>query len=424
MFILMLIILLGGMITGVPVAFALILSSLLVLLIKGIPLVAFIQNLSIGINSFPFLAVPFFILAGQLMNTGGITTRVFRFANHLVGPIRGGLGQVNILSSLIFAGMSGAAIADASGLGVVEIKAMRDAGYDKDFSVAVTAASSTVGPIIPPSIAMVVYGMSAEVSVGRLFIGGIIPGLMMTIALMGLTYFIAIRRNYRREQRGALKLVIKDFVSALPALMTPLIIVGGILGGVFTPTEAGAVAVLWAVIVGLFVYKELKLKDLPKVFFEAMFTTAKILFIVGGAYVFGWILTYFNIPVVFASFMGNITSNSTLIILLFIFLYLILGCFMEAAAIIVMTVPVVLPLLHNAGIDPVFFGVLITMCLSIGTLTPPLGTVMYVICNIGDIGVEHFIRIIVPYLAVLITVVILVGLIPSLVTFLPELLMK
>ena len=420
----MILTLLGGIFIGLPVAFALILSSVLALVVNGIPLDAFVQNISLGINSFPLLAVPFFILAGQLMNSGGITNRLFRFANNIVGPIRGGLGQVNIFASLIFAGMSGAAVADASGLGMVEIKAMRDGGYDNDFSVAITAASSTVGPIIPPSIPMVVYGMSASVSVGSLFIGGIIPGIMMTVALMILTFVIAGIRKYKTEPRVTFRVFLKDLVAALPALLTPLIIVGGILGGVFTATEAGAVAVLWALIVGLFIYKELRIRDLPRILLEAMHTTAKILFIVGGAAVFGWVLTYFNVPADFATFMSGLTTNPTLIVLLFILLYLLLGCFMEAGAVIVMTVPVVLPLLQQVGIDPVFFGVLMTMCLSIGTLTPPLGTVMYVMCNIGNITMERFTRVILPYLGVLILVVLLVGFFPSLVTTLPQWVMK
>jgi len=423
MLLMMVLILLAGMAAGLPVAFSLMLSSVVALLINGIPLDAFVQNISLGINSFPLLAVPFFILAGQLMNSGGITTRIFRFANHLVGSIRGGLGQVNILNSLIFAGMSGAAIADASGFGIMEIKAMRDAGYDDDFSVAITAASSTIGPIIPPSIPMVVYGMAAEVSVGRLFIGGIIPGFLMTIALMVLTYLIATRRGYRTEPRVALRVFLKDLAAALPALITPLIIVGGILGGVFTATEAGAVAVLWALIIGLFVYREITFKDLPRVLFEAMYTTGQILFIVGGAAVFGWVLTYFDVPASFASLIAGVTSNPTLIVLLLVVLYLVLGCFMEAGAVIVMTVPVIMPLLRRVGIDPVFFGVLMTMTLAIGTLTPPVGTVMYVMCNIGRISVEHFTRIILPYLAVLVLVVLLVAVFPPLVTALPALMM-
>jgi tripartite ATP-independent transporter DctM subunit len=303
----------------------------------------------------------------------------------------------------------------------VEIKAMKDAGYDSDFSIAITAASSTIGPIIPPSIIMVVYGITAEVSVGRLFIGGIIPGLLMTVALMVLTYIIAVRRNYPSERRASFKELTSSFLNALPAIITPVIIVGGILLGVFTPTEAGAVAALYAFIIGVFVYKELKLKDLPKIFIQTMITTSLILFLVGSAKVFGWVLTYFRVPAIIAEYIGGLTTNPLLITLLFTVIYLILGCFMEAAAIVVMTIPVVIPLLYAVGIDPVFFGVLVSMCMSIGTITPPLGTVMYLMCNIGGIQVEHFIQIIWPYLVILIGVIFLIAFFPDIVMFLPNL---
>jgi tripartite ATP-independent transporter DctM subunit len=408
--------------SGLPIAFALCVPSILVLVIRGIPLSAFIQNFSLGVNSFPLLAVPFFILAGNLMNSGGITQRIFRFANALVGPIPGGLGQVNIIASLIFAGMSGAAVADAAGLGVVEIKAMRDAGYDRDFSAAITAASSTIGPIIPPSIIMVVYGVTAEVSVGRLFMGGVIPGFLMTAALMLFVLVIAIRKNYPREKRIPFGLMMKEFLEALPALFTPLIIVGGILGGVFTPTEAGAIACLYAFIVGLFFYRELNFKDLYRIALNTMMMTALILFIVGAAKVFGWVLTYLRIPAVFAQTIGSLTQSPLLIILLLVGVYIFLGCFMEASSIVVMTVPVVLPLLKTLGIDPVYFGVLVAMCMSVGTLTPPVGTVLYVVCNIAEIPVEHFIRTLLPYIGILLLVIVLVAIFPQLVLFLPNLL--
>ena len=408
---------------GLPVAFCLCFTSILTMFLQDISLLAFVQNLSLGINSFPLLAVPFFILSGLLMNTGGMTHRIFNFANYIVGPIRGGLGQVNIAASLVFAGMSGAAVADAAGLGVVEIKAMKDAGYDSDFSVAITAASSTIGPIIPPSIIMVIYGIAAEVSIGRLFIGGIFPGFLMTLALAVLTYIIATRRNYPVEAKVKIMTVLKGFINALPALFSPLIIVGGILGGIFTPTEAGAVAVLYSLILGLFVYKELKFKDLPKIFIEAMLTTSLLLFIVGAAKTFGWVLTYFRIPAEFAEFVSTLTKDPLLIMFLFIGVYLFLGCFMEAAATVIMTVPVVLPLIKAVGIDPVFFGVVVSMCMSIGTLTPPLGIVMYMMCEIGDISVERYTRVIMPYLLVLIAVIILMALFPDIVMYLPNLLM-
>ena len=414
---------LATLLIGLPVAFCLCFTSIATMYAQGISLLAFIQNLSLGINSFPLLAVPFFILSGMLMNTGGVTSRIFNFANFLVGPIRGGLGQVNIAASLVFAGMSGAAVADAAGLGVVEIKAMKDSGYDSDFSVAITAASSTIGPIIPPSIIMVVYGIAAEVSVGRLFIGGIIPGILMTLALGALTWFIAKRRNYPVEKRVSATTAFRGFIAALPALMSPLIIIGGILTGMFTPTEAGAVAVVYSLILGLFVYRELKPKDLFKIFVEAMLTTSLLMFIVGAAKTFGWVLTYFRIPAQFADFVITLSNDPTMIILLFIGVYLFLGCFMEAAATVIMTVPVVLPLLTKVGIDPVFFGVIVSMCMSIGTLTPPLGIVMYIMCEIGDISVERYTRVIMPYLLLLIAVIMLMAFFPSLVLYLPDVLM-
>jgi len=417
------VLLIGTMLIGLPVAFCLCFTSIMTMIFQDVSLLAFAQNLSLGINSFPLLAVPFFILSGQLMNTGGMTHRIFNFANSIVGHIRGGLGQVNIAASLIFAGMSGAAVADAAGLGVVEIKAMKDAGYDSDFSVAITAASSTIGPIIPPSIIMVIYGITAEVSIGRLFIGGVIPGLVMTIALVILTYAIATRRNYPVEPRVDARTFFKGFLNALPALFTPLIIVGGILSGIVTPTEAGAVAVVYSLLLGLFIYKELKLKDLPGIFIEAMLTTSLLLFIVGAAKTFGWVLTYFRIPAVFAEAVSGFTNNPVLIMLLFIGVYLFLGCFMEASAAVIMTVPVVLPLIKSVGIDPVFFGVIVSMCMSIGTLTPPLGIVMYIMCEIADITVEHFTRVILPYLFVLIAVIFLLAFFPGIVLFLPNLFM-
>ena len=407
---------------GLPIAFCLCVSSIVAMVSQGLSLQAFVQNLSIGINSFPLLAVPFFILAGKIMNLGGITKRIFAFANAIVGPFSGGLAQVNIFSSLIFAGMSGAAIADAAGLGVVEIKAMKDSGYDSDFSVAITAASSTIGPIIPPSIIMIIYGITARVSIGKLFIGGIIPGLIMTVALMILTYIIAMKRKYPKQERQHFARLVQSFFKAVPALITPLIIVGGILAGIFTPTEAGSIAVLYAIIAGVFIYKELKFKELPRLFIDTMRMTSIILFIVASASVCGWVLTYYQIPANFAQSLGALTTNPVLLTLLFVCFYILLGCFLEAAAIVVMTVPVILPLLKMAGIDPVFFGVLISMCMSLGTLTPPVGTVMFIMCNIGGISIERFSRIILPFLAILLFVILIVALFPGLVLFLPQIL--
>ncbi|MBC7189557.1 TRAP transporter large permease, partial [Candidatus Aerophobetes bacterium] len=247
--------------------------------------------------------------------------------------------------------------------------------------------------------------------------------IVMAVGLAVLTYVIAWKRNYPREKRADFKTILKSFYRALPALITPLIIIGGILGGVFTATEAGAVAVLYALVIGMFVYKELKLRHLPKLFLESMSTTAAILFIVGAAKVFGWLLTYFRFPALVASYISNLTTNPLLITLLFVGVYLFLGCFLEASAIVVMTIPVVMPLLFMTGIDPVFFGVLVAMCMSIGTLTPPLGLVMYVVCDIGKISVEEYVRAILPYLVLLIGVIIIMAFFPSFVLYIPNLMM-
>lgn len=424
MSLIMIIILLLAIAAGIPVAFGLSFASIATLFINGLPFTVFTQNFSLGVNSFSLLAIPFFILAGKLMNSAGITTRIFRFVNYFVGPFRGGLGQVNIISSLIFAGMSGAATADAAGLGMIELKAMKDAGYDDDFSVAITAASATVGPIIPPSIIMVVYGITAEVSIGRLFIGGIIPGILMTLTLMIITYIIAVKRDYPREEKVPFRVIASSFFSALPALLAPLVIIGGILGGIFTATEAGAVTVLYALFIGTFIYKELTFKRFFEVLLDSMVTTSIVLVIIGSAKVFGWILTYYQIPAIAAQQLISLTQNPLAITSLLVILYLFLGCFMESAAIVVMTVPVIIPILNTVGIDPIFFGVIVAVCMSIGTLTPPLGIVMYVLCDIGNVPIDRYFKVILPYLAALIGVIFLLVLMPDIVTFLPNIFLE
>lgn len=405
---------------GVPVGFSIGLSSIFVLWLNGMPFSIFIQNFAMGMNSFSLLAIPFFILAGKLMNTSGITERIFTSVTDLVGHFRGGLAQVNIVSSLIFAGMSGSATADAAGLGMVEIKAMDNAGYDRDFSVAVTAASSTIGPIIPPSIIMVIYATAAQESVGKLLIGGIVPGILMTVALMLITFFIARKRDYPREQKTTFSKKVDSFVKAIPAMLGPVILVVGILSGVFTATEAGSVIVLYSFILGFFIYKELTLKQLWQIFLETMVTTANIMLIIGSAKAFGWILSYYNVPAMVATGLMALSQNPTIITLLLVAMFLFLGCIMEAAAIVIMTVPVVLPILTQLGINPIAFGVIVAVCMSIGTLTPPLGIVMYVLCDIADLSIGKYIKALTPYLITLLVVILILVLFPGLITWLPN----
>jgi tripartite ATP-independent transporter DctM subunit len=405
---------------GLPVGFALAASSILLMILAGIPIQLFATKFLHSLNSFTLLALPFFILTGQLMNTGGITRKIFDFADDLVGPIRGGLAQVNIVASMIFAGISGAAVADAAGLGTVEIDAMTKRGYDKDISVAVTAASATVGPIIPPSIILVVIGIAGEYSIGGLLVGGLVPGVLMGFLMMVLTYFLAKGRNYPVSNRPPVRKIVKDFKSAGFALGAPFIIVGGVMSGIFTATESGAIAAAYSFIVGAFIFKELNARLLIQSLIETAKMTAMILFLLSTAYVFGWLLSYHQVPLHVTNFLTSISPNKYLILVGVCILYLILGTIMEAAAIVVMTLPVLSPALLRIGVDPIHLGVLIGINMSIGTITPPLGTVMYTVCAVGDLSVPRYLKAIYPYMLLLIASMFVMVFFPQVITFLPH----
>lgn len=415
--------LLGFLLLTVPVGFALGYVVFNYFLVNGVPLTNLVQTIGQGVNNFTFLAVPFYIMAGQLMNTGGMTNAIFGFANSLVGHIRGGLGHVNILASMIFAGMSGAAVADAAGLGTVEIKAMLDNGYDLEYSVAVTAASATIGPIIPPSIIMVIYGITANVSIGKLFIGGIIPGLLMGVAMLGLNYYFALKRNFPVSNISDLQTVGSSFRKALPALVLPLIIVGGILSGFFTPTEAGAVATVYALILGVLVNREISLADLKGIFLDTMLQSAQVGFIVATAAAFSWVLTFEQVPVKVANYLTGVIHSPVVLLIVLNAIYLLLGAIMEASAIVIMTVPIVMPLAMKMGIDPIHLGVLVAINMSVGTLTPPVGIVMYVLTEISGITVKDYTRAMLPWLGLLVGIIVLLIFFPPAITWLPSLLM-
>ncbi|MBT8361205.1 MAG: TRAP transporter large permease [Desulfobacterales bacterium] len=407
---------------GAPVAIALAGSSLLAILVEGtLPPFVVLHRMIGGMDSFPLLAVPFFILAGSLMNTAGITGRIFDFAKALVGWMRGGLGHVNIGASVIFAGMSGAAVADAGGLGAIEIKAMRDAGYDPGFSVGVTAASSTIGPIIPPSLPMVIYGVMASASIGQLFAAGFIPGLLMAAALMVMVYWYARRDNYPRDAKFSVSILGKTFKRAFLSLMTPTIIVGGILLGIFTATEAAIAATAYALFLGAIVYRTLSIKKLILVSMETIETTAIILLIIGGASIFSWILTSHEVTEKLAKGMLTITSNPTLILLMITGALFVVGCFMETIAAITILVPVLLPIVGDLGIDPVHFGVIMVLNLMIGLLTPPVGMVLYVLSRVSGVPFERCAGATLPFLVPLVFVLFLVTFIPSISMWLPTL---
>jgi tripartite ATP-independent transporter DctM subunit len=409
------------LLAGIPVFIALAGSALLYThFIANIPDFVILHRMAGGIDSFPLLAVPFFILAGNLMNSAGITNRIYDFAVATCGWMRGGLAQVNIFGSVIFAGMSGTAIADAAGLGTIEIKAMQDHGYNIDFSVGVTAASATLGPIIPPSLPFVIYGMMANVSIGALFLGGCIPGLVMTIFMMSYVYYCARKYNMGSDQPFKWGVLVRTFVAALPALLTPALIVGGMTFGWFTPTEAAVAACTWALILGIFLYRSLSLKQFYKVTMDTIETTAGVLLIVGAASLFGWVLTTTRLTEAGAEALLSLTDNRYIILLLINVLLLIVGCFLEPIAAISILVPVLMPVIAKVGIDPVHFGVMMTLNLMIGLLHPPLGMVLFVLSRIAKLSIERTTMAIVPWLLPLLASLIAITMIPELTLWLPR----
>lgn len=406
---------------GVPVFIALAGSSLLYThFIAGIPDFVILHRMAGGIDSFPLLAVPFFILAGNLMNSAGITNRIYDFAVALAGWMRGGLAHVNIIGSVIFAGMSGTAIADAAGLGTIEIKAMKDHGYGTEFSVGVTAASATLGPIIPPSLPFVIYGMMANVSIGALFLGGIVPGAVMTIFMMLYVYYCARRYNLGRDQAFRWSILGATFIAAVPALLTPTIIIGGMTFGWFTPTEAAIAASAWALILGIFLYRSMSLKQFYKVTMDTIETTASVLLIVAAASLFGWVLTTTHIAEQAADALLSVTNNRFIILILINLLLLVIGCFLEPIASISILVPVLMPILLKVGIDPVHFGVVMTLNLMIGLLHPPLGMVLFVLSRIAKLSIERTTMAILPWLIPLLASLIVVTFIPEVTLWLPR----
>ena len=420
--VLLLVALFAQILIGVPVGVALASSSAAFVIVSGqVPEMVVAHRMVNGVDSFPLLAVPFFILAGNLMNTAGITERIFGFARALVGWMPGGLGQVNIGASVIFAGMSGAAVADAGGLGAIEIKAMRDAGYDPGFAVGVTAASSTIGPIIPPSLPMVIYGVMAGASIGQLFAAGFLPGLAMAVALGLMVAWFSWRRGFPRDQAFALPRLWTSFRAAALSLLTPVIIVGGILFGVFTPTEAAIAACAYALVLGLVVYRTLTWRRFLRVSFDTIETTAVVLFIVAGASIFAWILTSNRVTEQFAALVLTVSETPWVVLLLINGILLVAGCFLETVAAITILVPVLLPIVVSVGVDPVHFGVVMVLNLMIGLLTPPIGMVLYVLSRVSGVPFERCVVATAPFLVPLVAVLMLVTFWPGFVLWLPTL---
>lgn len=413
------------LVMGFPVMVALGASSLAAILVDGgVPDFIVLHRMVGGMDSFPLLSIPFFVLAGSLMNSAGITSRIFDLARALVGWMPGGLGHVNVGASVIFAGMSGAAVADAGGLGAIEIKAMRNAGYDPGFSVGITAASSTIGPIIPPSLPLVIYGVMASASIGQLFAAGLIPGLLMAAALMVMVAWYAHSYQYSRDVAFAIRWVVYTFRRAFLSLMTPIIIVGGIVLGIFTATEAAIAAVTYAMVLGTFVYRTLTWRRLISVTMETIETTGIIMMIIAASAVFSWLLTSHHVAEGLADWMLAFTSNPTLILLMMTLTLFVVGCFMETIAAITILVPILLPIAVKLGIDPVQFGIIMVLNLMIGLLTPPVGLVLYVLSQVSKVPFERCAAATLPFLLPLVLVLLLVTFVPNISMWLPTLIYR
>ncbi|MEZ8694200.1 TRAP transporter large permease [Vibrio splendidus] len=407
---------------GMPVAFTLYAVSIIYLTFNGgIALTP--QKIIAGLNSFPLLAVPFFIFSGLLMNSAGITDKMFKFAKDLTGHFTGSLGHVNVIASLLFSGMSGSAHADAGGLGQLEIKAMRDEGYDDGFSGSITAASSVIGPLMPPSIPMVIYGVMSGASVGALFLAGVVPALLCAGALMTMVYVIAKKKGYPVYPRASFKTICKSFKEAGLALLTPVLIIGGIFSGIVTPTEAAVVASLYAMFLGFFVYRELTIKRFIELVHETINTSSVIGFLIGGVSLFGYVILKEDVPLKAAELFLHVTDSPLVFLLLVSVMLFILGAFIETLALLLILVPILLPITVQLGIDPVHFGVVVVLNMMLGILTPPMGVSLFVVAKVGNIPYETLAKSVLIFLVPLIAVLLMIIVFPKLVLFLPQMLL-
>ncbi len=410
---------------GIPVAFSIGYTCLMVIIagsgFKDLSFDLFALQMMEGMNSFPLISASFFVFAANIMNTSAITDRIFNFANALVGHLRGGLGHVNVVASMIFAGMSGTAVADAAGLGNIEIKAMRDAGYPMRLTVGITGASSILGPIIPPSIAMIFYGWLANVSIGEFFIGGVVPGVVIALFMMVQVYFVAWKQKIPLTPRPPVRVMLTSFQRAFLSLMTPAIIIGGIYSGLFSPTESGAVASAYAVFLGLVVYRSITGKELLKVIKDSVEFTGILMLIMAFSAIYGWLLVNVKIPQMVAEQMVKISSDPLVILLILNAFFLVVGCFMSVLVAVNILTPIFIPIIKSMGIDPVFFGVLMCINLSMGVCTPPFGNVLFILAAITKESFEEVSRSVVPYLLPILVVVILCIFFPSIITWLPRL---
>ncbi len=394
-----------------PITFTLFVSSVFTAIYLHIPLLSIVQRTVSGVNSFSLLAIPFFILAGEIMGRGGISRRLVEFSNAIIGRVRGGLAEVNVLASMFFGGISGSAVADVSSIGTMLIPMMIDKGYDDDYSVAVTVTSSCQGVIIPPSHNMIIFSLAAGggVSVGKLFLGGIIPGVLLGVALMIVSYIIAVKRNYPKEERYGLKKTLKVSRDAFFGMFTVIIIIGGVVSGVFTATESAAVAVVYAFIITFIVYREISVKELPKILMHSLRTLAMVMSLIAAASAFGWLLAFLRIPQSVTTFLLGISDNPIVLLLLINMMLLVLGAIMDMAPLIIIVTPILFPVVvGQLGMDPIQFGIMLILNLAIGLCTPPVGSALFVGSAIGKISIEKATKAMLPFYASMIIVLLLV----------------
>ncbi|HEW91829.1 MAG TPA: TRAP transporter large permease [Thermotogaceae bacterium] len=417
-----LLILFGLAFIGLPVAFSLGFSTLLYVQIgTRLPLTIVFQRMLAGIDSFPFMAIPFFMLAGMLMNEGGLNRRILEFSRALVGHLWGGLSAVSIVGSMIFAGISGSSVADASGLGSILIPAMKKEGYDPEFAASINAVSSTVGIIIPPSIPMILAGVATALSIRDLFLGGAIPGILVGLGMLVISTMISKKRKYPKYQRVTFKELFKIFLKTLPALVEILIILGGILGGIFTPTEASVIAVVYAFVLGKFVYREIKLKNLFEVFKQVAISSAIVLFIISTASAVTWVLAYSRLPQLLADMLPSLFPTPTTMLIALGVLFLIAGTFIDVSPGVILFGPILLPAVKAVGVDPVHFTVIMVFALAIGLFTPPVGTTLFISCYLAKTEIMPTVKESMLFFIEMVAILFLIILLPQLVMFLPSL---
>ncbi|MDT4763049.1 TRAP transporter large permease [Sphaerochaeta sp. PS] len=417
-------IMIGLMVFNVPIAICTGIATIGgIIYTQNIPIMIFVQRMFTGMDTFTLIAVPLFILCGRFMALGGITDDLIAVSRVFVGYFKGGLAYINIVASMLFAGITGSAASDTSSIGAILIPAMEDRGFDKDFSVAVTATSSTIGVMIPPSIPMVVYGAVSGASIGKLFLGGIIPGILTGIALMVVAGIISHKRNYPSDAFLGVKKSVIISIRGIPAMLTVVIILGGIVGGIFTPTEAAGIAALYSFLLGKYYYKELKFKDIPKMLAEVALTTGQVALMIATASSLAWLFAQQGVPAMIGSFITGITTNKFMLLLIINALLLFVGTWLDLSPAVIIFTPILLPIAVSLGIDPVHFGVIMVVNLAIGLFTPPVGVCLFVACGIAKCSISYVVKAFIPFFIAMVGVLLLITYLPGLVMTIPNLLM-